>query len=279
MYLTLGSAYILCSRTAGIALVLNSLEEFLLLRDYQPGGRYDSGVINVGIRGIDTGLVRIMAVRVEPLAGALILRLAAGFALIVLANVYQVMTIAWVAAAATTFYLRWRHPFGGEDGGDQMLSIMCTTFALCLPLGFGNGVLEVGLLFMGAQAILAYTTSGIAKLVSAQWRSGTAIRGILSTRTYGMRSLATIVQSWRPLAYALCWGTILFETAFVVAPILPRQALLVLLAVAATFHVVVAIAMGLNGFVWSFVATYPAIFYVNHVVTEFLVAPFSSRAA
>jgi hypothetical protein len=45
------------------------------------------------------------------------------------------MTIAWVTAAVTTFYLQWRHRFGGEDGGDQMLSIMCATFALCLPLG------------------------------------------------------------------------------------------------------------------------------------------------
>jgi hypothetical protein len=58
-----------------------------------------------------------------------------------------------------------------------------------------------------------------------------------------------------------------------VAPILPRQALLVLFAVAATFHVAVAITMGLNGFVWSFVATYPAIFYLNQVVTEHLRLP------
>jgi hypothetical protein len=79
-----------------------------------------------------------------------------------------------------------------------------------------------------------------------------------------------VVQSWPPLAYALCWGTILFESAFVMAPILPQQALLVLLAVAATFHVAVAIIMGLNGFVWSFVATYPAILYLNQVITKHL---------
>lgn len=191
MYLSLNSAHTLCSQIGGVALVLNSLEILSLLRDFQPGGRYDSNVMTVGLKGSDTGLVRIMTVRVEPLAGALASRLVAGIALITLAHVYQAMTIAWVTAAATTFYLRWRHRFGGEDGGDQMLSIMCATFALCLPLGFGSGALETGLLFMGAQAILAYRTAGMAKLVSAQWRSGTAIRGILSTRTYGMRSLYT----------------------------------------------------------------------------------------
>jgi hypothetical protein len=83
-----------------------------------------------------------------------------------------------------------------------------------------------------------------------------------------MASLATVVQSRPLLAYALCWGTILFETAFVVAAILPRNALLVLLAVGAAFHVAVAIMMGLNGFVWSFVATYPAILYLNQVITK-----------
>jgi hypothetical protein len=270
MHLSLDTAYIVCSRIGGVALVLNSLEELSLLRDFQPGGRYDANVMTVGLRGSDTGLVRTMAVRVEPLVGALALRLACGITLIALAQVYEAMTIAWVIAAATTFYFRWRHRFGGEDGGDQMLSIMSATFTLCLALGFGNGVLEAGVLFMGAQAILAYTTAGIAKLASAQWRSGMAMRGILSTRTYGMRSLATVVQKWPALAYVLCWGTISLETAFVVAPMLPQQALLVLVAVAAMFHVAVAIAMGLNGFVWSFVATYPAIFYLNQVVTEHL---------
>jgi len=180
------------------------------------------------------------------------------------------MTAFWILAVATTFYTRWRNRYGGEDGSDQMMGIMSVAFAVGLLLDFDNRVAAFSIYFVGAQACLAYATAGICKLVSSEWRSGLAIRGVLATRTYGMEHWAKSIQSSSSLALAACWGTIAFETSFILAPILPEVPLFILCSIAGVFHAVVAVIMGLNGFFWSFVATYPAIIYLNQAVTTYL---------
>lgn len=52
----------------------------------------------------------------------------------------------------------------------------------------------------------------------------------------------------------------MFLRSFIVAPVLPQLLLLSLFTAAAMFHLVSAYVMGLNGFLWSFDATYPASF-------------------
>ncbi len=214
-------------------------------------------------------VLRLTTSRTELYAILLVARLAAGLVLLVSPDTLVVITVAWVIVAATTLVAgRWR-AFGGEDGSDQMLAIISVACAISLLLRFGDGVPEAGLYFIGSQACLAYSAAGIAKLTSPYWRSGLAIQGVLQTRTHGTRRL-TVVQRSASLARVLCWVTISFETAFVVAPILPPLPLLALLTAAALFHVGTALVMGLNGFVWSFVATYPAIVFLNQAVRGFL---------
>ncbi len=270
MRLSVDYAYVLCSHIAGVAILVSSLEDLSLLRHFTLGGIYDPRVTAMGHRPTTSPVVRNLAIRTEPLAISLLVRGTAGLALLLNPQANLLMTAAWTLAAATTLFGRWRNRYGGEDGSDQMLGIMTVTFAVCLVLSFGRGVREAGLYFVGAQACLAYATSGIAKLVSPQWRGGAAIQGVLSTRTCGIQSVAEIVQKSTPLALAMCWGTIVFESAFVSAPVLPRGALFVLFGVAALFHLSVGAVMGLNGFFWSFVATFPAIAFLNQTVTDHL---------
>jgi len=268
MYVGIDAAYILCGRIAGVAIVISSAEELSLLRNFRQGGVYNQRVMAVGVRTGANPMARTLAIRTAPLAISLAARLAAGFVLLLGPDAPVFMRAAWTTAAVMTFFLRWRHRYGGEDGADQMLSILTTTLAACLLLSSVEGVKAAGLYFVGAQACLAYVTAGSAKLVSPQWRSGLAIRGILSTRTYGLRPLASQVQKSPCLALAMCWGVIAFESTFIFAPILPPVALLALLGVAALFHACVALTMGLNGFFWSFLAAYPAIVYLNQALTS-----------
>jgi hypothetical protein len=53
----------------------------------------------------------------------------------------------------------------------------------------GDARLALGVGFIAAQALLAYSTSGIAKLVSPVWRDGTGLVGILSTIDHGTPAL------------------------------------------------------------------------------------------
>jgi hypothetical protein len=261
VYESLDAAYVWCSRIAGVAIALSSLEELSVLREFGHRGRYDLPDVAIGdsprtVQSLNTG--------VEAFVAVIGVRLLFGLALVVAAEHKVWLTVSWLVVAASGFVVRWRHKYGGEDGGDQMLTIMSTTFAVCLTVGYLSSVVRAaGLYFVGAQACLAHTASGLAKLSGRDWRTGSAIRGILSTRTYGMRSLGSVTQKFPFVSLLLCWITIVFETAFLAAPVLPRIALLMLLLVAGLFHLSVAYAMGLNGFFWSFVATYPAILFLN----------------
>ncbi|MFQ6395144.1 hypothetical protein ACLMAJ_16970 [Nocardia sp. KC 131] len=192
----------------------------------------------------------------------------AGVALICSSDTYSIMMACWGVVAGTILVSDWLLMNGGEDGSHQMLTILSVAFAISLALGFADWLPQAGLYFIGLQACLAYGTSGVAKLISPMWRSGEAIPAILLTRTYGPGSSVGLLQKYPAVAIGSCWMTIAFESAFLFAPLMPQLILISLFATAAIFHIVCAGAMGLNGFFWSFCATYPAILFLNHSVAS-----------
>lgn len=168
----------------------------------------------------------------------------------------------WAILAGSSLYLRWRQRIG-DDGSDQMLLLISVSFTLCSQ----EGGREIALAFVGAQSILAYTTAGIAKLVSPMWRRG-AVSAIVATETYGIVRLGKWISHSSIMDRALSWAVIVFETAFLLAPVLPYYLLAVLLCIGALFHLVNAVVMGLNTFFWAFLATFPAMWFINSTVTS-----------
>jgi hypothetical protein len=67
--------------------------------------------------------------------------------------------------------------------------------------------------FIAAQSGLAYTVSGVTKLLGPSWRRGEAVTGIMSTYIYGNAWLWRFLQA-RPADTAACWSMILFECCF-----------------------------------------------------------------
>ncbi|WP_405833249.1 MULTISPECIES: hypothetical protein [unclassified Streptomyces] len=254
--MTLEFAYVLSSRIAGVCVVIGSAERLVALREFSPGGVYHP---QVALSGAHRRTKEIHC-------ALLVARLLAGAVLLVSSDTLLTMGLAWSTFSIASIMSGWQLLYSGEDGSDQMLTIMGTAYAISLMLSFADGVPEAGLCFIGAQACLAYSAAGIAKLISPCWRSGDAIRGILSTRTYGARRLAAAVRRVPGAALFTSWVTMTFESLFVLAPFLPRVPLFTLLGVAVLFHASTAAVMGLNGFLWSFVATYPAIIYLNGVI-------------
>jgi len=154
----------------------------------------------------------------------------------------------------------------GTDGSDQMTSlIFCalTFYTLCND----EFVRVCALLFIACQSVLSYVIAGIAKLLSRKWRGGVAMAQIMNTRAYGMEFVGrTHARLPAYLNQVICWVTIAAESLFFLVLLLPSPYFLFFICWGIVFHIFNAVAMGLNTFFWSFLATYPCIFYVHHLL-------------
>ncbi len=66
------------------------------------------------------------------------------------------------------------------------------------------------------------------------------------------------------------WAVIAFESSFVAVLFVDAQIALLILAGGLVFHFCNAVFMGLNGFLLSFAASYPSVYYTNHIVNQLL---------
>jgi len=151
----------------------------------------------------------------------------------------------------------------GDDGSDQMNGIITMVLFLCAGLGRDERLLYVGLYFLAFQACLSYLAAGVAKALSPEWRDGSAIFKIFNTEAYGIRPVATWLAGKRALQWILAWSVIVVECFFPLVVVLPLPLAALLLTWGVVFHVLCAVIMGLNSFLWAFTATYPAIVFVN----------------
>jgi len=154
----------------------------------------------------------------------------------------------------------------GSNGAEQMCLITIIAAVLTVVAGNTSAHQNVFLMFVAGQSALSYFTSGIAKLISPVWRSGKAISKVAATSSYGAPWFYRITARSSFLGYVLCWSTILFEILFPTALLGIEKLSLVLMTMGIAFHLGCAVIMGFNDFVWAFVGTYPAVFYVSRQI-------------
>ena len=160
----------------------------------------------------------------------------------------------------------------GSDGSDQMTLLIIITLIVCLVPTGSRLLLYAGIWFIALQSCLSYAVAGISKLASTEWRASTAIRSIFSTKTYGSERAAQFLKNKRTMNIFLCWNVMLTEALFPLCLILPLPFAIAFLVWGFTFHLLNAIIMGLNSFFWAFMATYPAILFVNLQIHQLLYA-------
>ena len=150
----------------------------------------------------------------------------------------------------------------GRDGSDRMHILVF--LALCVCYSFTDPrARAIGLIFIALQSMLAYFVSGAVKAISTQWRTGKSILLVLCSDNYGAPRLGRWMAKHNSLCKVACWSVIAFEMSFSFFVFLgPIPTACVLLA-GIFFHLSVAATMSLNGFVWSFPATYPAIWFLS----------------
>jgi hypothetical protein len=200
-------------------------------------------------RAIDS----VMSIR--PFRGLLVARAAAAALLALRAPGRASGTALRATVAVTSIAMFKRTPFGW-DGADQMSA---TTFVgLSLWSAFPR-LERVVVRFFALQLVLCYLTSGVAKAISPEWRSGNALIGIAGTKMYGNAALHRWLTSVPGLSTLLCWGVIVGECTFGLSLIVPRPVRRLMLACGVAFHAIIAGEMRLNTFFWSFTAAYPAL--------------------
>ncbi len=166
-----------------------------------------------------------------------------------------------VIVAATSLLMNLRMPLG-QDGSDQMNVVILLPASIAMICN-DELAKSAALFFIAAQASLAYSTSGVAKLMSSVWRSGDALPQVLSTSAYGNARASRVLRTHPAVAAVACWSVMLFETFFPLCLLAGPRGVLCVLAAGVAFHASCAAVMGLNCFFWSFVATYPAIVFTS----------------
>src|SRR5208337_1533905 len=113
--------------------------------------------------------------------------------------------------------------------------------------------------FVAAQSGLSYIIAGTSKLSSTAWRDGTALTGIFSTDIYGCQPIYKLLVRHPAISRFAAWS---FECSFVGLCLLGPRCAVLAIALGVLFHLGTAVSMGLNTFLASFIAAYPAVWFV-----------------
>lgn len=149
----------------------------------------------------------------------------------------------------------------GFDGSDQMHAIVWSGVLVFLASPSAS-IKDLALAFIAAQLLLSYLTSGIAKLLSPIWRSGKAVGLIVRTESYGHRNAHRLIERLH-LSGPLSRGTMMLEVIGPLLVLMGPRTTIVFICCGVIFHLGSAIIMGLNSFVWAFIACFPAVLYIS----------------
>lgn len=114
--------------------------------------------------------------------------------------------------------------------------------------------------YVAVQVVLSYAMAGWVKLREPSWRDGEALRDVFAHSVY---PVSERVREWanRPALLRVAgWGIVLFESLFPLA-LFDSGLLRVALAAAFGFHLANAALLGLNRFVWVWIAAYPLLLW------------------
>lgn len=259
----LDSTYRLIVILASAGVLIASLEFLTIRGEFEDSGLFSWDVLRTMSKttfSAGTGRPRFLVSHpfcVPALAGT---RALAALLLVFFSSNHALGTACIVAIVAVSIVMFWRAPLG-QDGSDQMSLITFTALAVYNLFPRDVHVAQASLWFIAIQGCLSYFVAGIAKVISPVWRSGEAVRRIVSTRTYGSTGSASLVRGRDGACMALSWFVMLFECSFPLALAFGQTGFVVFAVLGICFHITNAMIMGLNTFVWAFLATYPAILF------------------
>lgn len=178
--------------------------------------------------------------------------------------------ISFLALTMLTLY-SYVNRTAGKDGADQLRMLALLVFSLCFLLN-ANFERIVPLCFLGAQVVLGYTTSGIAKLISPYWRKGDVLHLIFGTYSYGIPKIAKYIKAYPKIEKIMSYSAVFVMLAIPITFLIPNQyAILIALGVIFSFHFATAVLMGLNDFLYTFPLTYPGVILLHGLIHNYII--------
>lgn len=166
--------------------------------------------------------------------------------------------IGTLLAMVFLFGLRSRH---GLDGSHHMFLVVLLPCTVARIHESNTFLVQVCLAYIVAQLCLSYFIAGTVKVIDKSWRSGAALAGISTTDAYGHTLLSKSLERVPGSGVVICWSVILFELLFPSVLLVPEFAQIALISLALFLHVVLAVFMGLNKFVWAWWSAFPSLFW------------------
>lgn len=157
--------------------------------------------------------------------------------------------------------IHWRGS-AGNDGSDQYTLIILIA-CMVAELIHTNLAATVACYFIGAQGMVAYSTSGWLKVFSAGWRDGFFVRSILSSSTFGNRTLYRYYCSIPFLATVTGLLVAVGDCALGIAALVPPPICATILLFGVFLHLGISRILGLNTFFWAFCALYPPTYFIS----------------
>lgn len=257
-------AMVVSERIVSIATTISSLEYLVQHRHMNPGGLNDWDSIKKA-REIDNRVLRSVVSRLSGKRVSLGIhagRLVASAGLLALPSSWStVRGMLNLYNSVSYALLTPRHRFG-TDGSDQVGTLVHTFNGLA-RLSASPRSKDTFLWGLALQTGMAYGLSGWVKMAGPLWRDGSALAGIMRTKTYGSEPFFRWTQRSPRLARAVTQLALVFEALFPVVLVTGGRLTRPFLIAGLGFHGVNAVLMGLGRFLLAFPAMYPALAYVT----------------
>jgi len=150
--------------------------------------------------------------------------------------------------------LRFRGNFNGGSDAMTMATLVSLAFSLVelkTPIGF---------YLLAFHCTLSYFTAGIVKLKNKSWRSGSALQVFLTHSNYPVPAKVQKLAKQKIFISISSLLVIFFECTFPLVWLFPKfTGLYIILAI--FFHIINYFCLGLNRFVFAWLASYPALFF------------------
>jgi hypothetical protein len=151
----------------------------------------------------------------------------------------------------------------GLHGAHRMTLVIFGALLLWRMAPASLVVAKATLWFIALQGCLSYATAGWVKAFIPAWRQGTGAFAIINVPWIGPEWLARWLHHHPLVTKAVTWLTLGMECAFPFVLVIGYPGNLVFISWGLLFHCGNALILGLNTFVWAWIATYPALVYVT----------------
>lgn len=257
------SALALCGRIISVAVILQTVELFIIRSTFVAPGIWDWQILRREYAHFPKLVRSALDATLSADRFRILLGLQLCAALLFLVSPRPQFVFVMLLCSFLTS-VRWRGAFNG--GSDYMTLLVLTGVAVGLSFKSSPSVVLGCLLYLGLQSCISYFIAGVVKLRGSEWRDGSALGAFVNSTIYSPTSAYASLASKKPLLLCLSWLLIVFECSFPVALLHPQLCLLYI-GVGIGFHCGAAYVFGLNRFILAWAATYPAL-YVTSVVFE-----------